>query len=102
MITGEDPVPLLRVENLTKYYGSEEAAIDRVTFSAAAGEILGIIGPNGAGKTTLLEAVAGLLALNSGDVFWRGELLQANRRRHALFYLPDGVRPYQDQSALQV
>lgn len=94
--------PLLGVRNLTKRYGSDGAAIDGVTFSAVAGEILGIIGPNGAGKTTLLEGVAGLLPVNSGDVFWRGELLNAGRRRDVLFYLPDGVRPYQDQSALQV
>jgi len=94
--------PLLVAANLTKRYGSDGTVVDGVTFSAAAGEILGIIGPNGAGKTTLLEAVAGLLPVNSGDVFWRGDRLQANRRRNVLFYLPDGVRPYQDQSALQV
>ncbi|MCK1624202.1 ABC transporter ATP-binding protein [Bradyrhizobium sp. 160] len=93
---------LLGVTNLTKRYGSDGTAIEGVTFSAAPGEILGIIGPNGAGKTTLLEAVAGLLPVNSGDVFWRGERLQAERRRNVLFYVPDGVRPYQDQSALQV
>ena len=94
--------PLLGVRSLTKLYGSDSAAIDAVTFSAVAGEILGIIGPNGAGKTTLLEAVAGLLPVNSGDVFWRGEPLHVDRRRDVLFYLPDGVRPYQDQSTLQV
>jgi ABC-2 type transport system ATP-binding protein len=48
---------LLRVVDLAKHYG-EEAAIAGVTFSAAAGEVLGIVGPNGAGKTTLLEATA--------------------------------------------
>ncbi|WP_049815059.1 ABC transporter ATP-binding protein [Bradyrhizobium sp. WSM2793] len=94
--------PSLRVANLTKRYGSDATGVDGVTFTAAPGEILGVIGPNGAGKTTLLEAVAGLLPVNSGEVFWRGERLQADRRRSALFYLPDGVRPYQNQSALQV
>ena len=59
----ENSVPPLSVTNLTKRYG-EERAIDRVTFSATAGEVLGIIGPNGAGKTTLLEAVVGLLPVN--------------------------------------
>ncbi|WGR73928.1 MULTISPECIES: ABC transporter ATP-binding protein [unclassified Bradyrhizobium] len=94
--------PLLGVRNLTKRYGSDGTAIDGVTFSAVAGEVLGIIGPNGAGKTTLLESIAGLLPVNSGNVFWHGEPLHAGRRRDVLFYLPDGVRPYQDQSALQV
>jgi len=94
--------PLLGVRDLTKRYGSDGPAIEGVTFSAVAGEILGVIGPNGAGKTTLLEAVAGLLPVNKGEVFWCGEPLRAARRRDVLFYLPDGVRPYQDQSALQV
>ncbi|WP_354116059.1 ABC transporter ATP-binding protein [Bradyrhizobium sp. LA7.1] len=98
---GHNSAPLLRVENLTKRYGSE-AAIDRVAFSVIAGEILGVIGPNGAGKTTLLEAVAGLLPLDSGEIFWRGEPLGLSRRRDVMFYLPDAVRPYADQSTLQV
>ncbi|WP_439400266.1 ABC transporter ATP-binding protein (plasmid) [Bradyrhizobium sp. PMVTL-01] len=93
---------LLSVRDLTKRYSSDGAAINGVTFSVIAGEILGIIGPNGAGKTTLLEAVAGLLPINSGDVFWCGEPLPVGRRREVLFYLPDGIRPYQDQSALHV
>ena len=56
MPSGENSVPPLRVIDLTKWYG-EERAIDGVTFSASAGEVVGIIGPNGAGKTTLLETV---------------------------------------------
>jgi ABC-2 type transport system ATP-binding protein len=94
--------PLLHVEGLTKCYGSDAPVIDRVTFSALEGEVLGIIGPNGAGKTTLLEAVVGLLPVHSGQIFWRGAPLHVRDRRKALFYVPDGVRPYRDQSTLQV
>jgi len=94
--------PLLRVANLTKRYGRDEFAIERVTFSVNAGEILGIIGPNGAGKTTVLEAIAGLLPMNSGEVSWRGAPLKVADRRNALFYLPDGVHPYRDQTAWHV
>ena len=97
----ETPVPPLRVIDLTKRYG-EERAIDRVTFAAGSGEILGIIGPNGAGKTTLLEAVVGLLPADSGEVIWHGERLPSSQRRKALFYLPDGVRPYRDESTSHV
>jgi ABC-2 type transport system ATP-binding protein len=97
----ETPVPPLHVINLTKRYG-QERAIDRVTFAAGSGEILGIIGPNGAGKTTLLEAVVGLLPADSGEVFWHGEPLPSSQRRNALFYLPDGVRPYRDESTSHV
>jgi len=92
---------LLRAVNLAKRYG-EEAAIAGVTFSAAPGEVLGIVGPNGAGKTTLLEAMAGLVAADSGDVFWRGNALAPSRRKAAMFYLPDGVRPYQDRFTIEI
>jgi ABC-2 type transport system ATP-binding protein len=92
---------LLRVADLTKRYG-QESAITHITFSVTSGEVLGIVGPNGAGKTTLLEAVAGLLAADSGAIFWWGEELPASRRREALFYLPDGVRPYQDRLVAEV
>jgi len=92
---------LLRAADLTKRYG-EDAAIAGVTFVAAAGEVLGIVGPNGAGKTTLLEAVAGLIAADSGGVFWLGDSLPPSRRKAAMFYLPDGVRPYQDRFTIEV
>jgi ABC-type cobalamin/Fe3+-siderophores transport system ATPase subunit len=68
---------LLSVAGLTKIYGRGEGrTIDRVTFSAAKGEVLGVVGPNGAGKTTLLEAIAGLVPVESGQVFWCDEPLQ--------------------------
>ena len=92
---------LLCVEGLTKRYGRESAVAD-VTFSLSAGEVVGIVGPNGAGKTTLLETLAGLLAAESGTVFWRGEELPAARRKEAAFYLPDGVRAYEDRFAIEV
>jgi ABC-2 type transport system ATP-binding protein len=92
---------LLRVVDLAKHYG-EESAIAGVTFSAAAGEVLGIVGPNGAGKTTLLEATAGLIGADSGDVFWLGDALPPSRRKAAMFYLPDGVKPYQDRFTIEV
>jgi ABC-2 type transport system ATP-binding protein len=91
---------LLRAANLTKHYG-EEAAIAGVTFSAAAGEVLGIVGPNGAGKTTLLEAIAGLVGTDAGDVFWLGDALPASRRKTAMFYLPAGIKPYQDRFTIE-
>jgi ABC-2 type transport system ATP-binding protein len=94
--TSKSSVPPLRIADLTKRYG-EECVIDCVTFSVAAGEVVGIIGPNGAGKTTLLETVVGLIPADSGEVLWFGEQLPTSQRRNALFYLPDGVRPYRDE-----
>ena len=92
---------LLRVDLITKQYADQAALLD-VTFDIYAGEILGIIGPNGAGKTTLLEAVAGILPVDRGDVHWHGKPLPVWRRHEAIFYLPDGVRPYLEQSVTRV
>src|SRR6476660_9169481 len=100
-VTSESQGPVLRVTGLTKRYGDEHA-IDCVTFTASSGEVVGIIGPNGAGKTALLETVVGLVSVDAGVVSWHGEPLPAPQRRNALFYLPDGLRPYRDAATSQV
>ena len=48
-------------------------ALDRVSLSLAAGEILGLIGPNGSGKTTLVNAITGQVRLAGGRVLLGGE-----------------------------
>src|SRR6266403_4941428 len=91
---------LLQIASLTKFYG-EQLALESVGFSVQEGEVLGLIGPNGAGKTTLLEAIAGLLPVDSGEIRFRDQLLPLRRRREVIFHLPDGVRPYSDQTTEQ-
>jgi ABC-type multidrug transport system ATPase subunit len=92
---------LMRVAGLSKRYGDQRALAD-VSFDVHGNEILGLIGPNGAGKTTLLEAMAGLLPVDSGAVLWRDRALPADRRRDSIFFLPDGLRPWQEQHVLRV
>ena len=93
--------PLLRADSISKRY-ADQTILSDVAFDVLAGEILGIIGPNGAGKTTLLEAIAGMQPIDKGQVRWRGKPLPPSRRREAIFYLPDGVRPYEEQPATRV
>jgi len=62
---------VLEVQALTKHFGGAVALSD-VSFSAAAGEIIGLIGPNGAGKTTLLNVLSGVVKPTSGRVFFAG------------------------------
>jgi len=61
-------------------------------------EVLGLIGPNGSGKTTLFECLAGLTPSDAGEVEFEEKLLAPSHRKQALFYLPDGIRPWADQS----
>jgi branched-chain amino acid transport system ATP-binding protein len=58
---------LLEVNALTKRFGGLVANED-VSFTVAAGEIVGLIGPNGAGKTTLFNSLAGFFAPTSGTI----------------------------------
>jgi ABC-2 type transport system ATP-binding protein len=96
------PAPvLMQVASLAKRYGDQRALTD-ISFTVNAGEVLGLIGPNGAGKTTLMEAIAGTLATDAGQILWRGTPLPLPRRREFLFYLPDGVRPWEDQYVVRV
>jgi branched-chain amino acid transport system ATP-binding protein len=58
---------LLAIENLTKRFGGV-VAIDQLSFTLEAGEILGLIGPNGAGKSTLFNLINGVFAADAGRV----------------------------------
>ena len=92
---------LLEVTGLAKRYGEQRALAD-ISFAVNAGEVLGVIGPNGAGKTTLLETIAGILPLDGGRVVWREAPLSLQQRREVMFYLPDGLRPWEDQYVANV
>jgi ABC-2 type transport system ATP-binding protein len=92
---------LMQVAGLSKRYGDQRALAD-ISFSVNAGEVLGLIGPNGAGKTTLLEAIAGTLPVDGGRVLWRGTPVALRQRRECMFYLPDGLRPWEDQYVARV
>jgi ABC-type multidrug transport system ATPase subunit len=96
-----DAPALMQVAGLAKRYGDQQALAD-VSFSVRGGEVLGLIGPNGAGKTTLLEAIAGLLPVDGGDVRWREKPLAWSQRRDCIFYLPDGLRPWEEQFVTRV
>jgi ABC-2 type transport system ATP-binding protein len=102
MTASSTPAPVLvHVQGLAKRYGDQRALSD-ISFAVHAGEVLGLIGPNGAGKTTLMEAIAGVLTADAGHLLWRGAPLPLPRRREFLFYLPDGVRPWEDQYVARV
>lgn len=59
---------MLRIEHLTKRYGTYEAVSD-LNLEIAKGEIFGFVGPNGAGKTTTMRIICGLLEATGGHVY---------------------------------
>ena len=66
------PEPLLRIDNLTKRFGSL-AASDGLSLDVIAGEVHAVIGPNGAGKTTLISQLFGELAPDAGAIVFAGK-----------------------------
>ena len=78
---------LLELEGLTRRYGTL-TALDDLSFSVPAGQVVGFLGPNGAGKTTTMRAVFGLTDLDAGRVMWNGAPVgQPERRRFG--YMPE-------------
>ena len=78
---------LLELEGLTRRFGLL-TALDHLSFSVPAGQVVGFLGPNGAGKTTTMRAVFGLTDLDAGTVKWNGTPVGATQRRR-FGYMPE-------------
>jgi len=87
----------ITVSNVTKTYGSQKA-LDGVSFTIPAGEIVGFIGPNGAGKSTMMKIITGFFAADSGSVSVCG--IQAGpgatEMKRLIGYLPENNPLYTD------
>jgi ABC-2 type transport system ATP-binding protein len=77
----------LELQGLTRRYGTV-VALDDLTFTVPAGEVVGFLGPNGAGKTTTMRAVFGLVDLEAGSVRWDGAAV-GQRQRRRFGYMPE-------------
>ncbi len=63
-----DP-PVVNVRNLSKSFSPNDPnAVDRLSFTAGPGEVLGLIGENGAGKSTTFRMMATMLSPSSGNI----------------------------------
>jgi len=89
----EPRTPLLRLQELKIAYGGIQA-VKGIALELHAGETVCLIGANGAGKTTTLNAIAGVLPIAGGDIYYKGERINAlpahRRLRAGIALVPEG------------
>ncbi|MGV2828191.1 ABC transporter ATP-binding protein [Myxosarcina sp. GI1(2024)] len=68
---GKEP-PLIELRNVSKSFGNK-VILERVDLQVERGEALVIIGPSGTGKSTILRMIAGLLPIDSGEIYIKGK-----------------------------
>ena len=93
---------MLKIEHLTKIYGSKKA-VDNLSLHIAPGEIYGFIGHNGAGKTTTLKSVVGILQFEQGEIYINGKSIRQNPLacKRDLAYIPDNPDLYEYMTGLK-
>ena len=86
---------MLKVSDIKKSYNNS-LALQGISFSAQAGEIIGLLGPNGSGKSTCLKILTGVTAPSSGSVEYEDLVLprDINKLRSELAYVPEEVAIY--------
>jgi ABC-2 type transport system ATP-binding protein len=88
----------LRVENVWKKYGSNQA-LRGTSFFVKAGERLALLGPNGAGKTTLIRTMCGRIRPDSGRVLLFDRPIQEPSVLQQLGVIPQDLAIYPDLTA---
>jgi ABC-2 type transport system ATP-binding protein len=94
--------PVIETIGLTKRYG-EFTALQDLSISVQAGQILGFIGPNGAGKTTMIRILVGLLRPTSGSARIAGAdcVRQARQIKRLVGYMPDLFGSYDNMRVME-
>ena len=89
----------ITVNNLVRYYGHHRA-VDNISFTLKAGDILGFLGPNGAGKSTTMKMLSGNLAPNEGEIRINGfDLLDHPKQaKIEIGYLPEQPPLYKEMT----
>lgn len=88
---------MIKVENLTRRFG-RTLAVDGISFSIKAGEVVGFLGPNGAGKTTTMRMLSCFLPPTRGTVTIAGlDIIRDSLEvRRIIGYMPESAPLYQE------
>ncbi|RKD35030.1 ABC transporter ATP-binding protein [Lacrimispora algidixylanolytica] len=94
---------VLNIKNLTKVYDNKKKAVDDLSLSIEAGDIMGFIGANGAGKTTTLKAVVGIHGFEEGEITIGGHSIKKEPIlcKSMLAYIPDNPDLYEHLTGYQ-
>jgi ABC-type nitrate/sulfonate/bicarbonate transport system ATPase subunit len=90
----------LRVADLSKSFAvpgdshARQLALDNISFSLAAGELVSLIGPSGCGKSTLLRLIAGLDSPDSGQLFVGSEAIISPSAERGLVFQDPNLFPW--------
>ena len=87
--------PVVEIERVSKEFSGQKA-VNEVSFSIEAGEVLGLVGPNGAGKTTTLRMLLGIIRPDKGEVRVFGKPLD-EEAKDQIGYLPEERGLYRDR-----
>jgi ABC-2 type transport system ATP-binding protein len=90
---------MIEIQHLTKRYG-ELIAVNDISFSVSAGQVLGFLGPNGAGKSTTMKMITGFLSPSAGSVRVCGHDLESAplQAKACMGYLPEGAPSYAEMN----
>jgi simple sugar transport system ATP-binding protein len=72
MVEAASPSPLLEVRSISKSFAAVRA-LNGVSLSVGAGEVVALAGDNGAGKSTLIKIIAGVFHPDGGEIIYQGE-----------------------------
>ncbi|MAI42971.1 MAG: ABC transporter ATP-binding protein [Candidatus Azotimanducaceae bacterium] len=90
---------MIEITELRKQFG-DLVAVDGLSFSVEAGEVLGFLGPNGAGKSTTMKIITGFLPPSDGVVKIFGHNISSHplNAQKIIGYLPEGAPCYEEMT----
>lgn len=93
---------MIEVRNLVKdYFG--HVAVNDLSFTVEAGEVVGFLGPNGAGKSTTMNIITGYISATSGQAIINGHDIfdEPEKAKKSIGYLPEQPPLYPDMTVAE-
>src|ERR671939_539561 len=73
---------MIRFDNVTKVYGNDTVALERVNLGIDSGEFVFLVGPSGSGKSTMVRLILKEMEPSAGAIYVNGTRLSSISRRH--------------------